>query len=56
MGTFSLDWSEVCVGGKFALFIATMNKAEKFEMVVARQSQNVLKQEFLYNLERGRNL
>jgi len=29
---------EVCVDGKFPLFLAARNKAEKFEMVVARWS------------------
>jgi len=41
--TFSLDWSEVCVDGKFPLFLATRNKAEKSEMVVARCSWNIPK-------------
>jgi len=36
MIAFSLDQSEVGVYGKFPLFLATRNKAEKFEMVVAR--------------------
>ena len=51
--TFPLDRSEVWVDWKFPLFIATMNKAEKFEMVVARCSWNVHKQEFRNSLARN---
>ena len=36
------------VGGKFALFIATMNKAEKFEMATVRCETHLIHREPLY--------